>query len=439
MTPLRALALTLLLAPSASYAQHSTPGQVVTGRVTLKDTNGPARFAQVLLKNTVQSDADNPFADLIKDSEAANKEKAGKGQLSPEEQAAQKKQLAASMKVLSSLADLMQAATTAADGTYTFSGIQPGTYYVHATSKGYIDPLGQFSDDDLTSADPAVRKRIAAVATVITVSATAGAHADLQLARGASISGRVLYDDGTPATGWVVRTVHDAPPGDANPFASMGMDASDMDIAHAKEGAITDDTGYYRLSGLQAGDYVVQARLTMAGIGHAQAGQREPGLFSMMGLKLTVYSGDTVRRNSAKPIVLHEGESRANYDLTLPLNKMHSLGGTVRAKSDGHPVNSGMVEATAQGPDGHDDPTMHLVTQVQSDGSFHFDYIPGATTYTLKVARAADEVSTGTGKGLGLKSDTKTTHTYGTATMPVQVLDNDVTDVKVDVPDAAKE
>ena len=244
------------------------PGAVVSGTVTFADTNGPARFSKVLLKSVSPSGGDDMFSELLKDAEDDGGGKGGKKKTMTAEE---KEQAAGAVKVFAQLSDLLQAATVGGDGSYLFSGVQPGTYYVHAQAKGYIDPLAQFSADELTSTDPAVRKRIAAVATMITVKGTDGARADLRLERGGSISGRVLYDDGTPAAGWTVKTVSPLVAGAVNPFAAMGLDASDMDLAKAQEASITDDTGAYRIAGLATGDYVVQGRLTTASPGRASA------------------------------------------------------------------------------------------------------------------------------------------------------------------------
>lgn len=441
-------ALVLFLATATCFAQEkAAPATaVVTGRVTFADTNGPARFSKVLLKSMTPDAADNPFAELMKDA-ADSEGKSGKNKLSPEEEAEQKRTMAASMKVLSQMSDLLQATTVAGDGTYTFTDIKPGTYYLHATAKGYIDPLEQFTPDELASTDPATRKRIAAVATIVTVSGNNGVHADLRLERGASISGRVLYDDGTPAVGFTVRTVHDAPDDPNSPFAAMGLDASDMDLSHLQEASITDDTGYYRIAGLATGSYVVQARLattppgrsspsTSAGIGASAGGN---AFVAMLGLKLTVYSGNALRRSEAKPITVRQGQNLADTDLTLPLHSMHALGGTVRAKSDGHPVMGGSIALTAQTADGKDDLSFHQVAAIRHDGTFQFDYIPGPASYTLKVTGAIDTApgTTAPKKIFGQTiSDEKTTHKYGPATASAALGDSDLTDLKIDVPDS---
>jgi Carboxypeptidase regulatory-like domain len=392
---------------------------------------------------------EDPFGGLL---DAAGKAKADakpKPKLSPEDEAQQKASKVASLKFLATIADMMIATTVGADGTYLFTNVQPGTYYVHATVAGHIDPFTEFSPEDLASKDPAIRQKIAAVTTVVTVTGGEGAHADLRMERGASISGRVLYDDGTPAAGWTVRTVHQAPAGsDPNPFAAIGMDASDLDLSHVTETSTTDDTGHYRIAGLPSGNYTLQARFVGAILGTSALNPMtaNPGntgiaasagaLGDRMGLRLTVYSGDALRLTDAKFISLRAGEDHPDYDLTMPLHSLHSVSGKVISKADDHSVNSGAVELTGQTTAGKDDPAVHYMASVHSDGSFRFDYVPGAMTYTLKVSRAQDVTTTSTRKVLGsLIAEQKTLKSYGPATTTVQVGDKDTADITLTVPE----
>ena len=464
LLPLAALATLATAQPPAA-----TPGATLTGRVLCADTNAPARFAKVILKSTAPSGPGDDIFGALSALGNADSKDPSKSKLSPEETAQQKEQLAAASKMFSAMSDMFYNATVAIDGTYTFTGVKPGTYYVHATAAGYIDPFTTIPPDDLTSKDPAVRQRVAGLTTTVTIDGTAPARADLRLERGASVTGRVLYDDGTPAAGWTVRPVRPADPG-PNPFAALGVDASDLDFAHIAEMSVTDDTGRFHISGLPTGDYSLQARLVTAtlgtnavnplgggggsGIGAMAGGFGGGGggiLGDRMGLRLTVYSGNALRLADAKPISLRAGDDRSGVDLIMPLHALHSISGHVVAKADGHPVNSGSVELTAQDAAGKDDASLHLIANIRPDGSFRFDYVPSPVTFTLQATHAKDLQTAPAAPDAQAKAaaagddpllimaaaaaQPKTLHTYGPATTTLQLADSDLDTINLAVPD----
>ena len=467
------LCLALCLASYSSAQQPPVqPGATLSGHVYCGDTNVPARFAKVMLKSTGPSaPGDDIFGALsaIGDEASGGGKNGGKPRMSAEEAAQQKEQLAAASKMFAAMSDMLYNATVGIDGTYTFTNVKPGTYYVHATVAGYVDPFSSIAPDDLTSQDPAVKKRVASLVTVVTIDGNSSARADLRLERGASVTGRVVYDDGSPAAGWTVRPVHPTPAG-PNPFAALGVDASDLDFAHISENSITDDTGRFHISGLSSGDYILQARLVTATLGTSAAnplggsgiGAAAGGigggasiLGDRMGLRLTVYSGDALRLADAKPVKLGAGEDRTGVDITMPLHALHSIGGRVVSKADGRPVNSGTVELTAQDAAGKDDASIHLTATIRSNGTFRFDYVPGPFTFTLKVANAkelqaapaeppaADSKAGDDGEmpsvllGMAAAGKTKTIHTYGPATATVALAGDDVDGVALSVPELA--
>ena len=443
----------LLAASSVLRAQTAIPlgkdaqvgSGVVTGHVFFADTNGPARFVKVLLKPAVASNSGDDFAKMMEDTGGAGDGRSApaKPKLSAADQAEMAKQKAASAKFMSALTDMMISATVAADGSYLFTNVRPGSYYVHAIAPGYIDPLSAFSAEDLASTDPAMKQKIAAALTAITVSGTDAVKADLRLERGASIAGRVLYDDGTPAVGWTVRTVHGVP---GEPVSMGLVDLGDLDLAHISESGTTDDTGHFRIAGLPSGSYVLKAQFQGPVLGQSSFNPKvvnsgSPfsggGMAGMMGLKLTVFSGNAMRQADAQPLSVKAGEERSGYDLTVPLHLMHSLGGTVRAKADGHLVNGGTVDITALDTNGKDDASVHLTASIHADGTFRFDYLAGPATYSVRVSHAVDATTVSTREMMGsLIAEQKTTHSYGSATTTTMLGDTDVTDLKLDVPEA---
>jgi len=420
------LSLGAILSCSASISSQQSPyvvGATVSGHVICADTNAPARFAKVFLKSTAPDHTGEDFMKNLQKNmaKAAKNDSATPPKPMTEDQ---KRALAAAAKGMNQAADMMNASTVGLDGAYSFAGIQPGTYYVHATVAGYIDPFTQFSDEDFESTDPAMRARIAQIPT-ITVTGSNAAHVDLRLDRGAAVSGRILFDDGSPAAGWTLSVVKPKTPESLDDAASAMMNQ-----ALAMGGAVqifkTDDLGHYRISGLTPGDYAVRATLIATGTGISASNLADGG----SGINLAVYSGDTFTRLDAKPVTLIAGEEHQGVDITIPAHSLHNIVGHVYAKADSHTLNMGSVTLTSK-----DNPALHLKAAIRDDGSFHFEYLPGNTVYIVTVDDAADGRTDGvSGKFMGISiPNQQVLHKYGTDTTEVSLGDSDVDTVRLNV------
>ena len=405
-------------------------GSTVTGHVFCADTNAPARFAKVLLKSTDDHSGEEflkRFTDNLQKIAAKN------GEITPVKLPTQpdkplpedkKKAMAAASKGMTQALDMMNASTVGLDGSYSFAGVKPGTYYVHAIYAGYMDPFSQFSDEDFASTDPAIRARIAQIPT-ITVTGTDSAHADLRLERGAAISGRILYDDGSPAAGWILSVIKPGTPTSATEASDLLMSQA-LSMSGAAQIAKTDDLGHYRIIGLAAGDYAVRATLVAPPIGITAANIGDGG----SGINLAVYSGDTFSRADAKSITVSAGEEVSGADITIPDHSLHNITGRVYAKSDAHTLNVGQVILTSKS-----NSVLHLMAAIRDDGSFHFEYLPKGITYTLTVEEAADARNTGASTSfLGMNlPNPEILHKYGTDSTDVLLGDSDIDSVRLTV------
>jgi hypothetical protein len=119
------------------------------------------------------------------------------------------------------------------------------------------------------------------------------------------------------------------------------------------------------------------------------------------------------------------------------------VSGRVVSKTDGHGVNGGTVELTAQDAAGKDDDSLHYTASIHGDGTFRFDYVPGPVTYTVKAVHAADSETVSTMKMLGSTMATqKTLRSYGPASAVAIVGDGDAAEVTLtvaEIPVVAKE
>ena len=106
---------------------------------------------------------------------------------------------------------------------------------------------------------------------------------------------------------------------------------------------------------------------------------------STSGDALQVFNGDKYRLRDAPPIELHGGEDRSDIDIILPTNGLHSIHGSITAKSDGHNITHGDVRLLDP-----DDKTMLRETQIQGDGSFLFNYVVNGS-YLVEISPQADK------------------------------------------------
>jgi hypothetical protein len=411
--------------PALAQQSPYVVGSTLTGHVICGDTNAPARFAKVFLKSTSPDHAGDDFMKRIEE----NMQKAAAKNGGPAKPAVpltdeQRRARSAAARGMNQATDMLNASTVGLDGSYSFAGIKPGTYYVHAAYSGYVDPFDEFTPEELESTDPAVHARVLAKVPTINVTGTDSARADLRLDRGAIVSGRVLFDDGTPASGWFLsvltpKSVEE----DANAAMTSMMVLRAVERGHAVP--MTDDMGHYRIAGLPSGEYSMSAAFHAAGLGISGSNFADGG----SGINLTVYTGNTFRRADAKTFTLSSGEEHSGVDIVIPSRSLHNIVGHVTAKTDGHPLNSGDVSLSCK-----DNPTLHLKAAIRDDGSFHYEYLP-AGVYTIKVDEAEDSKTTGSaGNFMGLAiPKQEITHKYGAATTDVVLGDADVDSVHLTV------
>jgi hypothetical protein len=427
----------LILAAGFSIASRAqqTPyvvGSTVSGHVYCADTNAPARFAKVLLKSTEGDHSGDEFLKRFTDNLSKMAEKNGetapvKIPAAPDKPLPddKKQALAAASKGMTQALDMMNASTVGLNGEYKFAGVKAGTYYVHVLYAGYIDSFDQFTDEDFASADPAIRARIAQIPTV-TVTGVDSAHADLRLERGAAVSGRILFDDGSPAAGWTVTAIKPGTPESPGEAATVAMNQA-LAMSGAAQLAKSDDLGHFRITGLAGGDYALRATMAAPSIGITASNIGDGGT----GIKLVVYTGNTFSRADAKSITVGVGEEFTGADIAIPAHALHNITGHVYAKADGHTLNVGLVVLTSKS-----DPALQLTAAIRDDGSFHFEYLPEGVNYTLKVEDAADGKNTppATTGLFGINpGNPEILHKYGTDSIDVSLGDADNDSVRLTV------
>jgi hypothetical protein len=345
-------------------AQQNTTFGTVSGHVYCSDTQQPARLGEIRLSSIPDPPEAGPSA---------------------------KKEPSEPRKI---------SAKIGLDGSFLFPHVPPGNYYVVADRPGYIGPESQFTDAEIRSYAPEMRELIAKSVPTISVADNKTTTIDVHLHRGAAISGILRYDDGSPVP--------------LNQVDILRRDKSGQWVLLDAEMLIlTDDLGHFRISGLPAGEYILNS------------GCDSSGTFNIFGTEkiLSIYSGDVFFQKDAKPIKIVEGEESTGNNITIPLSKIHTISGSLLNVS-GHIINAGEIALYTM-PDN----SKIAHAQVEPENlSFHLDFVPEGH-YVLRVTDARDVTRQ--------TIEETTVQEYGPYEAPFEVV-GDMTAVSLTIPPKAK-
>ena len=363
-----------IVAPMRGQAQPTGPTGSVSGTVSVQDTQRPARFAQVMLQSVTTGSG-----------QGGDRFGGGFGSFGGASEA-----------------------RTDADGTFVMSGVAPGDYYVTAGAAGYIPERALLQTAVAAGADPAA---LLARIPVVHVVADSTSSVNVTLQRGGALSGHVLWEDGSPATGIPVTAVLNIPaaalPSSLQMIRSPGANSSS---------AVTDDRGVFRISGMAAGDYLLQAVIQSSG---QYGGAPRPQMVSTV----RVYAPGVFHKAAAKPVTVHVGEERDDVRMTIDLRGLHMVAGHASSASAGQNIASGRVTLTDP-----TDPALQLMGSIQADGTFTVHYVPPGS-YTLQIAGASTQANSGFG-GRGRGGGTSSSGTsFQPLSMAITVTDGDLTGV----------
>ena len=193
---------------------------------------------------------------------------------------------------------------TASDGTYTITGLVPGTYKLRTVGSGYLDEWY----DNVVYWDNWEGEG----AEVIDVSTTDATNKDFQLESGRSISGSVTDTEGAPLECWV--------------------EASD-DLGNWAASDLTDTSGTYTITGLFPGSYKIR---TGNSSGYLDEWYEN-----------VIYRNDW-EGTGAEAIDLSESDA-TDKDFQLELGR--SISGTVTVEHSGAPLEN--IGVAAVGADGN--------------------------------------------------------------------------------------
>jgi hypothetical protein len=279
------------------------------------------------------------------------------------------------------------------DGSFHLDGVPEGDYLVAALKPGYITP-GAAAAMDFSLSEDQIKSLIASLPQVH-VAAGRTASVSLTLHRGAVITGRMQFADGSPVIGAMVgcesieriRRLESAlRPENRAKVLSPRQEALQLLSSTQKitqRALTTDDEGRYRIFGLPPGKYILS---TMIAMDHSSEGivmtdgsnLHTVGREHMYPEMIPVYAPATFRRKDSKVFEIRGDEQIADADLTIDPNGLHIIRGRVLAADDHHAPNT-FIRVKEAGAE----ETPRLV-EIEDDGTFQVNYLPSGS-YTLQV------------------------------------------------------
>ncbi len=279
------------------------------------------------------------------------------------------------------------------DGSFRLN-VPEGDYFVEALKPGYINP-GAAAATDFSLSEDQLKSLVASLSQVH-VDAGGIASVSLTLHRGAVITGRIRYADGSPAIGVAVgceaidsaehleRALSSGDRGKVpSPLQQALISLASQDLSQK---LTTDDQGRYRIFGLSAGKYLVSTIMFMThSAGRVVMNDGSMGWQNQFPEMVSVYAPATFRRKDAKVFEIHGDEQVSDADLTVDPSGVHTLKGRLLAADD-HLSSSTMIRLKEAG-------TKALASRlvgIEVDGTFQIDYLP-AGSYTLLISAFGDQ------------------------------------------------
>ncbi|MGZ7091206.1 MAG: hypothetical protein ACXVKH_17200 [Candidatus Angelobacter sp.] len=382
-------ACAVAISAQANHVDSPLGTTTVSGHVFCADTNAPARMATVVLEPS-------DVIESIKPGEQLQANFSG------------------------------EAVETLLDGSFIIHNVTPGTYYVIASKQGYIYPVAPlYIRGDQPSLPEDRRKEEPKLAPRIHVQASLPVAVNVTIERGAAVSGIVLFDDGSPASGiHMTLLAHSKDQWIQPPTSPVGQSFFS---------GYTDDEGHYRITGLPAGEYLLEGALHLSKTTYQSDEHSGTSVSTQSVFSLSVYSGGSTRRKDGTPFSLTKGEERHGVDMEIPLTKLHSVRGNIVAAHDGHVLNGGMLSLL----NADDRSLVSRTTVKEDDDTFSFSFVPEGE-YILHVDEGSDneyrKIRNSPGSFPPTRTETHTLRRYGPSDQPIRI-NGEVTDMYVAVPE----
>ncbi|QEE30135.1 carboxypeptidase regulatory-like domain-containing protein [Terriglobus albidus] len=355
-------------APAVGRENTALPAGRVTGHIFCADTHAPARQAKISLVPLPEENGKS--ADLLRRGR-------GRGE---------------------GFSDL--------NGAFVIDHASPGTYAVQVELTGYLDPMSGIDLSDWESLEPEVQRHLRA--TGVTIRGGEVVALDVELMRGAAISGQILYDDGAPAADVSVQAV-------SSPTSANRTRTGERSLPAVS----TDDQGKFRIAGVPPGEYRVIAGMVQANVFARDTAQAVSLYLNTQQL----YAPGTFHKKEASTFKIVGSEEMGGVAITIPTRGLHLVRGSVVRQTDGIPVVHGAVQLTDAS-----DRSFSRNADITPDGSFVIAFVPSGT-YRLRVDGAFDATDASGSQ------PPKVSREYGPVEEEVTVSTNDVSGITLQVPE----
>jgi hypothetical protein len=314
------------------------------------------------------------------------------------------------------------------DGSFIITGVPEGDYYIFGEMPGYLQPYKHLAKVDPDATAEQDMENAMSEVPVIHVAADRTTTKEITIKRGATISGRVVYDDGTPAPNLSLS----CEPVEAEDLFASELPTSMEMVSVQANSASTDDRGRFRILGLNTGKYRVLVHVVAEDeFQWNPGGARVMETFSAQ--QMTIYAPGKFRKGEAQVIEVRGDKEVPDVEIKIALDSTHTVTGRIVAKEDNHTPNRSfatLADSTGELPSRE--------VRVNPQGQFHFSYVPPGT-YELRIqgrdSFLAPDAHRGGRIGWMIAKD------YQWVTLNVVVSDQDVKvdDVLVEAVKKAKE
>lgn len=212
------------------------------------------------------------------------------------------------------------------DGEFEIKNVKAGDYYPFVQVPNVLNPqsINKFYDRNntisLTKLEEFFQK--------ITADGFSEIQVLISVKRGAMVSGKVLYSDGSPVINAKVEIVR------------KGSKEFNEEIISVRE-MLSDDRGFYRFTELLPGEYYI--KITEPSDHKGNNITDDSGDF-LRASELTTFYSNASDIKRAKFIEVNWGQEQTNVDITIPDRKLFKISGVIVTKNNQQPIKNAALK-----------------------------------------------------------------------------------------------